>query len=833
VAVIAASAIGALVAVRARRSGHGNAAVEVAVIDLPAGRTGRLVLSGAGARRSISAGLTNLPAGRYVLTASPVHVGSDRYLPTLASQPILLESGHASRVTVDYADILPSTTMVLTPEVLAEASNVSPGATSGPGQIVFPAAAKLDHPVAPGDVLAAGITARSPLGLLVRVVSVHHSQGATTLDTVPAALTDALRRARLSVRDVVSLADGSPTSQWSTLSEASLPVTRRMADGAGRTLAYQLASASVRSTLPPLRFSWKGTNSWEHKGCKPFGSSSGKTNAGSAPAGSGVGSAPGSGASTGAASTTSTTTGGKSSAGSSLEGSTKANVSASFALDLQPAIALDASWGFLGRGLTARFAVSLSQSAAAALQADAEYECSYTASRPAQPKLVGTPFVVDIGIPVVVVPGLQWKYGLSGKLSGGLDLAATEQSDWTVGVRLAQGRLHPFHSATASLHVEKAKLDLATELKFFVGPELTYSIDGQAGPFANPDGYLKGVVSNDAAKAGAWLGIEANVGLHLGIFGLKEKDYGVTLPIWTARVWAPGHSGSTKSPTTKSPTTNFSALVGHYYGSTGGSGDAVIGPDGSGQFTVPDLTACPSCSDATAPQAIITFRVTSITAPGDPGTYVVRAVITAESDPANAMSIGAGAVGSSLTAFLVPPGILTLSFLPSNDHLCRPNVCNPSSTSTSAPPPASAAPIPVHGAAPGNGTPAEAVAGFLDALLVAQDAGKACGYVLPDEQANCAAGLAGQGDLGNTGHIVLTATVVNGAQALVASTGQLCGPVAGGACIANSDARFGLPSSGESFSSAFAAALSTSGARGWGAFACEQVNGLWYLNIGS
>lgn len=128
----------------------------------------------------------------------------------------------------------------------------------------------------------------------------------------------------------------------------------------------------------------------------------------------------------------------------------------------------------------------------------------------------------------------------------------------------------------------------------------------------------------------------------------------------------PAHGGTGPTPPAR-PSANFSDIAGRYVGSTGSSGTVFIRSDGASRYTNVDLTACPSCSTANAPQATIDFRLTTI---AGGGTYRARGVITAESDPANARTF-AGPVGATVGVAVSPPGDLRLSFLPGNDVLMK------------------------------------------------------------------------------------------------------------------------------------------------------------------
>jgi len=124
----------------------------------------------------------------------------------------------------------------------------------------------------------------------------------------------------------------------------------------------------------------------------------------------------------------------------------------------------------------------------------------------------------------------------------------------------------------------------------------------------------------------------------------------------------------TSIPSTTSASVAVSVFAGQYRGATGGAGEAVINADGTGRFDAPDLTACPSCSTASAPRATIDFRLTSASKGPEGGGYRATGVITAESDPADTIARRAGPVGSSITASVVGKG-LSLSFLSGPDLL--------------------------------------------------------------------------------------------------------------------------------------------------------------------
>ncbi|MHB1788593.1 MAG: SGNH/GDSL hydrolase family protein [Acidimicrobiales bacterium] len=136
---------------------------------------------------------------------------------------------------------------------------------------------------------------------------------------------------------------------------------------------------------------------------------------------------------------------------------------------------------------------------------------------------------------------------------------------------------------------------------------------------------------------------------------------------------------------------------------------------------------------------------------------------------------------------------------------------------------------------PGHSSPQAAAVGFIQAALES-DWGVACSYGLPDQQSLCTLGTLITGFTA-TGDLQLGNTVVNGSQAIVASTGSVCITVNGTSqCGSNADPNAGLPGSGLSFAEAYAEELaspSSPSSPGFWATACDEVGGQWYVDFGS
>jgi hypothetical protein len=134
---------------------------------------------------------------------------------------------------------------------------------------------------------------------------------------------------------------------------------------------------------------------------------------------------------------------------------------------------------------------------------------------------------------------------------------------------------------------------------------------------------------------------------------------------------------------------------------------------------------------------------------------------------------------------------------------------------------------------PVNGSPQAVVTEYVRALD-ARDFTGACGYAAPADQAACKAEIAGNGSQ----HAMPPAdtyngfsvgyTLIDGRQALVGATGQLCVLTQAQTCVSNADPAAVLDS-GKSFAALWTQAVDAlSGA--YSPIPCVQVRGTWYLD---
>ncbi len=132
-----------------------------------------------------TAALLDLVPGTYTIRAEPVRVSSMSYYPVAATATVQLSFGQHATEEVDYADILPDTTMV------AAASTVSglTGSPAGPATLTL---TSLPAGLAAGDILALGVTGPTPYGFLGQVTSITQDGTAFAVSTVPATLYQAM-----------------------------------------------------------------------------------------------------------------------------------------------------------------------------------------------------------------------------------------------------------------------------------------------------------------------------------------------------------------------------------------------------------------------------------------------------------------------------------------------------------------------------------------------------------------------------------------------------------------------------------------------------------------
>jgi hypothetical protein len=139
---------------------------------------------------------------------------------------------------------------------------------------------------------------------------------------------------------------------------------------------------------------------------------------------------------------------------------------------------------------------------------------------------------------------------------------------------------------------------------------------------------------------------------------------------------------------------------------------------------------------------------------------------------------------------------------------------------------------PPASAAPGDDSPAAAVQGLFAALAARQFV-KVCDYFQPDFRSRCQATYSNvqASQMPSVTNAGIGYVAVDGAQALVGTTGTFCQPTQTPRCYTNTDpaAIFSKP---RPFAQLWAATLKSSGASTYQLAPCVEVAGKWYLSSG-
>lgn len=130
----------------------------------------------------------------------------------------------------------------------------------------------------------------------------------------------------------------------------------------------------------------------------------------------------------------------------------------------------------------------------------------------------------------------------------------------------------------------------------------------------------------------------------------------------------------------------------------------------------------------------------------------------------------------------------------------------------------------------GNGSPEDAVDGFISSVLAGNDMA-ACQYLEPTAQPTCQSAATSEPII--TGTFSIIGQVINGSEALVSVTGNEC---QGGSCESNSDPNSGMPPGAGPFASAYTTAVAavspSNPTMSFSPVPCVRINGDWYVNLG-
>jgi len=115
---------------------------------------------------------------------------------------VTVQAGTTAQAVVDYLTIVPDTTKVLGSTVLRTLISASPDGVT----LVFANSPALP-PLAPGDVLVAGVSPQTPFGFLRKVTAVSVQGTQVVVTTGPATLFDAAPRGGFDVQATLTAND--------------------------------------------------------------------------------------------------------------------------------------------------------------------------------------------------------------------------------------------------------------------------------------------------------------------------------------------------------------------------------------------------------------------------------------------------------------------------------------------------------------------------------------------------------------------------------------------------------------------------------------------------
>ena len=132
----------------------------------------------------------NVPSGTYTIIANSVPVGNVTYGAFPAQQTINVPADSTNVVQVAYTSVVPQGALTLDAQGMLGLS-VSPDRSI----LTLPNSSKVAQSLSPGSILAIGVTASTPNGLLRKVVSVSQSGSQIVATTTQATLADAFQQA--------------------------------------------------------------------------------------------------------------------------------------------------------------------------------------------------------------------------------------------------------------------------------------------------------------------------------------------------------------------------------------------------------------------------------------------------------------------------------------------------------------------------------------------------------------------------------------------------------------------------------------------------------------
>lgn len=146
-------------------------------------------------------------------------------------------------------------------------------------------------------------------------------------------------------------------------------------------------------------------------------------------------------------------------------------------------------------------------------------------------KIEFAPITVWAGmVPVVITPTATINVGLDGSVSVGITAGTTQVATLTTGLSYDNGNWSPISNFSNQFTFNSPSLSAGANMKAYGGPQLNLMLYGVAGPYANIYGYLK--LTADINSNPWWTlygGLESNVGVKVEVLDYTITNYSTTV----------------------------------------------------------------------------------------------------------------------------------------------------------------------------------------------------------------------------------------------------------------------------------------------------------------
>jgi uncharacterized protein (TIGR03437 family) len=435
--------------------------LQISIAGLPNGVAGNVSITSSA---DFSAVVTTdetlqLVPGSYTIVANSIPAGSVSYGAFPVQQSVNVLAGGVSPVQVSYSAVIPNTTMVLDQQGIQGLSISADGST-----LTIPAGSQVAQSLAPGSVLAVGVTPSTPNGLLSKIVSVSQTGSQIVAQTTQATLPDAFQQANFTFNTTFS--SQSPQALQAlrpgvTVSRRALP--KRLLSLANPRDSLQIPCSSDTSVVvqmfdTPIVDDPNGT------------------------------------------------------------------ITVSGEIQICPSFEFDWKIGVLPPGLQSLTATA-TLGEDIQVNVSGSYQNGFNQTVDVA-TIVSDPITVFVGVvPIVLTPSLTLFVGASGSVNAGFSTGVTQAASVMGGISYANGQASPVFTKTASFDQDPLALDASATVKADAGVTIALNIEGVLSPQFSPDAYVQ--LAADLAANPWWTlsaGLEGDAAVKVGIFGLS-KDF--------------------------------------------------------------------------------------------------------------------------------------------------------------------------------------------------------------------------------------------------------------------------------------------------------------------